>query len=60
MSKQTIFSDCDSGSVFCDNCIDDHCNKENYCYTNDPSHLQNEFHSEYLSSLYVNTNEPMN
>ena len=59
-SKEALFCSPNYGPIFgCfDIGIDDNCNEEGSCYINSPSHFQYEYHPEYKSSLYANTNGP--
>ena len=58
-SRDALYCDSYCGPVFCgDICIRDNCNKEDSCFIDNDGTHGYECHSEYKSSLYVNTNEP--
>ena len=46
------------GNTYSDIGIRDHCNEEQSCFVNTPNVMQYEYHPQYKSSLYVNTNSP--
>ena len=61
-SNSAIYCNPNCGPLFGngspDICIVDNCNEENSCAINDSSLLQYDYHSDYRSSLYVNSGGP--